>query len=167
VIKENMAKDDFNFKKEYEKLKKKFNSLPDFKELNDQFEFSSMKDFPEDEDFLLRNIRRKINDRFANLSRFIEETLNPNPGSIIGITESKKFTLKDREELRNLLKNLMLFERKSLLLEIEFDNDKEANFINESLNNWKNIKKDFKPFIKKMMDSWDTKEEKQTNHYFG
>ena len=162
-----MAKDDFNFKKEYEKIKKSNNSLPDFKELNNQFEFSSIKDFPEDNNFLLRNIRRKINERLANLSRFIEEALNPNPNSVIGVTESKNFTVKDREKLRELLKNLMLIERKSLLLEIEFDNDKEIEFIKDSLNDWIKIKKDFKPFIKIMMDSWDTKEEKQTKHYFG
>lgn len=162
-----MAKDDFDFKKEYEKLKKKYSSLPDFKRLNDQFEFSAMKDFPEDKEFLLRNIRRKINDRFVNLSRFIEEVLNPNPGSIVGITESKNFNIKDRERLRDLLKNLMLLERKSLLLEIEFDNNREVEFIKNALNSWNGIKSDFKPFIKTMMDSWDTEEEKQTNHYFG
>jgi len=162
-----MAKDDFDFEKEYNRIKKKHGSLPDFKDVNNQFELSSSKDFPEDKEFFLRNIRRKINERFVNLSRFIEEVLNPNPGSIVGITESKNFDNGDREKLRVLLKKLMLFERKSLLLEIDFDDSKEVEFINEILDKWKKIKKDFEPFIRKMMKSWDSKDEKQTNHYFG
>ena len=162
-----MAKDEFDFKKEYQKLRKKYDNLPKFEELNNEFELSATKEFPEDKDFLLRNIRRKINERLVNLSRFIDETLNPNPGSIVGIIESKNFNTKDREKLRELLKNLMLLERKALLLEIEFNDNKEASYIKKSLNDWMKIKKDFKPFILIMMKSWDTKEEKQTNHYFG
>ena len=42
-------------KEEYEKLKEKHN-LPDFKEINNEFEITTI----EKEEFLLREIRRKI-----------------------------------------------------------------------------------------------------------
>ncbi len=54
-----MEKEKINIKEEYEKLKHK---LPEFNRLNEEFEISRVESEYKKE-FLLRDIRRKINDK--------------------------------------------------------------------------------------------------------
>ena len=61
-------------KKEYEKFKEKYN-LPEFKKLNEDFYIERASDV--ETDFLLREIRKFISDRYSNYMRFVEAILNP------------------------------------------------------------------------------------------
>src|SRR3989344_2869189 len=141
-----------NLKDEYEKLKKK-HKLPNYEELDNEFELLYVAKLEEIK-FPLRFIRRRINDKIAWFCNMLQTILQPNPGSLISLEESKFFSESDREKIINLLKDLMYIERESLVLDVEFDEKKDIEFINKALNKWGGIKKDIIYFSEVLRKGW-------------
>src|SRR3989344_7570437 len=108
-----------NLKDEYEKLKKK-HKLPNYEELDNEFELLYVAKLEEIK-FPLRFIRRRINDKIAWFCNMLQNIIQPNPGSLISLEESKFFSDEDRKKMIVLLKELMHMERESVLLDIEYD----------------------------------------------
>ncbi len=148
--------------KTYTKLKEKY-SLPDFEELNRDFEISTI----EHEDFLLREIRKKIADKINKMCEFLEDLLSPD-NTIANIYEYKAFDDDERKKIFGLYKKLKVFEKLSLELSLNPDEAKEAGFINNFFNSWNKIKSEMTTFIKKIKDFWE--KESTTEYkarYFG
>ena len=61
----------------------------------------------------------------------------------------------------------MEFERQSLLLDVEPDEKKEAEFINNLFKEWKNFKEEMIKITKRMKDSWHLEEKEEKDNYFG
>ena len=86
-----------NLKKDYKKIQKKYD-LPNFDELNKDFQIEKVAET--ETDFLIREIRKFMADKFSNYLRFIEAILNPVNAPMfifsiiksIGIEEKKKLT---------------------------------------------------------------------------
>ena len=63
-----------NLKKDYEKIQRK-HGLPSFQELNEDFQIEKVAEV--ETDFLVREIRKFMADKFSNYLRFIEAVLQP------------------------------------------------------------------------------------------
>ena len=75
-----MDKNDLqNLKTNYKMFQEKY-SLPDFHELNK--EFGIEKAAEDDTDFLLREIRKFLSEKFSNYLRFVELLINPSGASV-------------------------------------------------------------------------------------
>ncbi len=156
-----MKEDKFDLKEEYNKLKK----LPRFEDLNDEFELSSAN--IKDENFLIRNIRRRLNEKVIFYCRIIEGLLYPNANNLMGMLEVKSFDEKEKEKITRLYKKLMEFERESLMLDVNPDEKKETEFINILFKEWKKFKEEMIQVTKKMKESWHLEEKEQKDNYFG
>lgn len=154
---------DFDIKKEYEIFKKKY-KLPDFNDLNKEFDLEEI----EHDGFLLRRIRNKIYDKVDFFIKIIESIVYPSSSNVANLYETKFFTENDMEECEKLLKKLMFLDRSFILLDIEEDEQKDAEFINEVYKDWLILKKDLIKFLEIMKKSWK-KEDKMPseNEYFG
>ena len=149
-------------RKKYEELKKKY-SLPDFEELNKEFEISII----EYEDFLLREIRKKIADKINTMCEFFEDLLSPD-NTIANLYEYKAFNDAEREDVFRLYKRLKVLEKLSLELSLNHDEKKDAEFINEFFSSWESIKNKIIKIIRKMRDFWEKESTKKENEeYFG
>jgi len=95
---------DVNVKEEYNKLNYK---LPKFEELNNDFEI----DFIKEKIFLIRQVRRKINEKVIFFCRIIEGLLYPTQQHIINVTEIKNFSDEKKKEIEKIYKKLMVYER--------------------------------------------------------
>src|SRR3989344_2060268 len=126
-----------NLKDDYEKLCKKY-KLPNYEELDNEFELLYITNLQEIK-FPLRFIRRRINDKIAWFCNILQNILQPNPGSLVSLEESKFFSDKERTKIINLLKDLMNIERESLILDINFNEEKDVEFINNIFNRWNEI----------------------------
>ena len=71
----------------YKKLQKKY-ALPNYKELNKNFEIA----YIEDPFFLLRSIRRRIHEKIVFFAKVSEKILFPNQTLMIEMYESKFFS---------------------------------------------------------------------------
>ena len=149
-------------KKDYEKLEKKYN-LPSFKKIDKEFEISSL----EAEDFLLRNVRRRMNNKLTFFTQILDTILFPNPNSLISIHESKSFSEEEKNRLMKFYNELMTFERASLVFDVEPDDKKEAEYINSLWKEWPKIKTETLKLVNKMKNSWKDEDNKTKNHFFG
>ena len=150
----------------YEKYQKKY-GLPKYDELDDEFELLYFQKIEEIK-FPLRFIRRRIIDKFNAFIHFLHGILQPNTGSLISLEESKFFSDKEKDEIGKLVKEMIKFERKSVLLDVESNEKKDADFITEGLNKWKDLKKKIFLYSKKMQEGWDKEiTEDKKGHYFG
>jgi len=149
-------------RKKYDELKEKY-TLPDFEELNKEFELSTI----EYEDFLLRQVRKKIADKINAMCELLEDLLSPD-SSLANIYEYKAFDDNEREKMFELYKRLKVFEKLSLELSLNPDEKNDADFINNFFSSRGKIRDEMTTIIKKTKDFW--KEESTTEYkagYFG
>lgn len=156
-----------DIKKEYGVLAKKYR-LPDYERLDREFEILYVVEIKEIK-YISRFIRRRINDKIAWACTMIQSILQPNPGSLVNLQESSSFSKEDKQNLYEVLKGLMQFERRSLALDIQFDEGEDAVFITEAYNKWMKIKEDLAAIAEKMYNFWKSlpEEKKPNDHYFG
>ena len=107
-----------NIKEEYGNLAKKY-KIPKFEALNEEFEL----DFIKEKQFLLRQVRRRINEKVIFFCRIVEGLLYPTPQNIVNATELNNFSDEKKVELEKVYRELMYYERYSLF-------DKLINYLN-------------------------------------
>ena len=134
--------------KKYDELKKK-HALPNFSDINNEFEVSSI----ENEDFLLREIRRKIDERIEVFVKILNTILQPET-NVAELHECRDFTDLEKEDIFELYKMLMQIHDSALIAGISCDEKEDARFISETFKGWQPIKKQIIEIIKKMKDSW-------------
>lgn len=155
-----------NIKEEYERFVKKYN-LPSYEKLDNEFELLYFTNIIEIS-HLLRFVRRRINDRIAAFTALLHGFLQPNPGSLINLEEANFLNEDEKKKVLVLIKELMDLERKNSLLDINFDEKKDAEFIKEAVNKWFELKKEIFKILNKVKNGWEAKvKEEGKEHYFG
>ncbi|MBW2978251.1 hypothetical protein KY331_05375 [Candidatus Woesearchaeota archaeon] len=135
-------------KKKLEGLLKKY-KLPSFKELDDEFEISTI----EKKEFFLREIRRKIAEKIEAYGKLFESVLQIEP-TIITLNELTAFSESDKEELYKIFRKLMVIDRGSIETSIDENDKKTAEFIKNTCKEWQDLKKELLPFVQKLKKSW-------------
>lgn len=149
--------------KQYGELSKKY-KLPDFKELDSEFEISDI----EKTNFLLRAIIRRIAEKLDFYTTMLEEILQPVTSNLYVIHETRFFDENEKRQMYNLYCRMMDFNRQSIIISLENNYDNEVDFINSFFNKWKEIKEELLVYVNKMKDSWHTESEiKEDLGYLG
>lgn len=138
----------------YEPLRAKY-GLPSFNELDSEFDISLI----EEENFVLRNVCKKICERLDCTIDIVERILQPDPNSFVDIYECKFFRGAEKDELFRIFKQLMHSQRTIVELDLLRNDNLLADFIKRFYAEWLQLRKSLHPFIAKLKDSW--KEEKQ------
>jgi len=151
-------------KKDYEKLRVKY-KLPDFDELNVEFEIEKLSD--RETDFLLRSLRRTMVEKVAVVLRFLEIIVNPSEGQapIYVFSVIKNLSPEMKAVVEKIYKALTVIELGSINLDIDYDEKNEAKFIKDVYSGWPAVKKDLKEITKKLGVVWT--HEKMHDGYFG
>ncbi|RLE38897.1 hypothetical protein DRJ17_02590 [Candidatus Woesearchaeota archaeon] len=137
--------------------------LPDYHEFNKEFEISSI----DTEEFLLREIRRKMMERFDYYAKILQELFQPDPHSS-SIFEAKNFTDKDRENIFNLYSKIMAMMRHSVVVSLDNSDEQNAKFINSSYKEWLRIKEKVLPIAMRIKSTWENHfVDKIKAEYFG
>ncbi|MBI2657994.1 hypothetical protein HYX08_04860 [Candidatus Woesearchaeota archaeon] len=137
--------------KQYDELKKKL-KLPDFKEIDFEFEISDI----EETNFLLREIIRRICERLDFYSTMLEGILQPDTSNLYAMHETRYFTEDEKNNMYKVYSRLMELNRQSIEISLQRNGNEglEADFISKFLIEWKTIKKGLLSFVKKMKESW-------------
>ena len=155
---------DLNIKEEYNKLKEK-HKLPNFDDINSEFEFIAI----DKKGIISRQIRRRMNDKIVFFCNIIERILYPNPQAI-PLAQESKFLDDKKDNLFRLYKKLMSYERRSLDLDVRSSKEKEdIDFIKDLLNDWNEIKENISEATVRLKEFWKIKDEKKEKGevYFG
>ena len=135
--------------KQYNELKKK-HKLPDFKEMDFEFEISDL----EETNFLLRAIIRRIAEKLDFYTTMLEEILQPDTSNLYAMHETRFFDEDEKKRMYDLYSKLMDFNRKSIEISLEHNEKNDSDFINDAFNEWKLLKQELLSFVKKMRGSW-------------
>lgn len=135
---------------EYNKLCKKY-KLPKFKEIDSEFEISSL----ENEKFLIRNILRKIAEKLEIYTEAIGNLVHPDASSLSSMYEIRFFSDDEKNGMYGLFKKLMKANREMVGLLLDTDEKNGAEFLNSFFTEWLNMKNDLRSYIGKMKESWE------------
>lgn len=148
---------------EYNKLSKKY-KLPKFREIDEEFELSSL----ESPNFLVRNALRKTAEKLEFYIEVIGNLVHPDASSLSSMYEIRFFSDDEKNDMYNLFKKLMKVDRNILEVMLKNDEKEQAEFLNKFFNNWLDAKKELLKFIEKMKDSWEKQSTiEEDTAYFG
>jgi hypothetical protein len=150
-------------KEDYQKIKDQYN-LPDFDKLNEDFQIEKISD--NETDFLTREIRKYLADKFSNYLRFIEMILHPVNSPMFIFSMVKSINTDEKDNLTEIYKKLAKIEVELIELDIEYHEENEANFIKKSFEIWQDIKKDLLKIIGSVKNNWDNKSQVNGRKYF-
>jgi len=156
-----------DIKSRYEKLREKY-GLPSYEELDEEFELLYFHNILEI-NYPLRFIRRRIMDKISAFVHFFQNILNPTPGNLIAMEENSFLTKDEKDEITSLVKNMIILERESLLLDINHDEEKDAEFIKKAASKWEKYRVKVGTYTNKLREGWNSKvkEEDKEEQYFG
>ena len=155
---------EFNLKKAYEGYNKKYPELPSFEEMNIEFELS-LHDFKEEEEFLLKQIRRRIQEKVVYYCRLIEGVLYPNSSPLL-MLETNNFSKEYKEDLFNLYKKIMFLERNYTVLNLGASMEEEAKYIQETYNKMLEFKPILIDLAKETRAFWKKESKKEMEDAF-
>jgi len=135
--------------KQYNELRKRL-KLPEFKEIDNEFEISDL----EETNFLLRAIVRKIAEKLDFYSTMLEEILQPDTSNLYAMHETRFFDENEKKQMYDLYSKLMNFNRQSIEVSLGHNEKEDADFINNIYNDWKEFKQELLKYVNKMKASW-------------
>jgi hypothetical protein len=162
-----MAKKEFSLnevKKNYKKFQEKYN-LPSFEKLNEDFQIEKIAE--NETDYLLREVKKAMAEKFYNYLRFTETLLNPVNAPLFIFSIIKSIDAEKKKKLNEIYKKLAKNEIKIIEVDLIYSEKKEAEFIKESYKLWQEIKEELMDIIKNVKGNWDNKLERKRNGYFG
>lgn len=148
-------------KEEYEKLKL---DLPDFSVLDFEFELSTL----EDEQFLLREVVKRCEERISSVLNLLSNVLQPDAGSFTQLYECAYFSQQEKEKVAELFKRGMILQRGLLLAEVSLDDGECGHVLNHVAKDWPSIRKEAAGVLAKLRECWEQPSEtKEILGYFG
>ena len=151
-------------KDDYRKFQEKY-SLPNFEELNQDFQIEKISE--SETDFLLREVRKYVTDKFFNYLRFIESLINPTNSPMFVFAIAKTLGIEDKEKLVEIYKKITRIEIDFIDLDLNYSENKEADSIKNYLKLWNEIKKELSEVVEVMKKNLDNKSEDNGKGYFG
>jgi len=136
--------------KEYDKLSKKY-KLPKFKEIDSEFEISTL----ENTNFLMRNLLRKVEEKLEFHAEVIGNLVHPDASNISTMYEIRFFSDDEKNDMYTLFKKMMKANRSIIELILINDEKKQAEFMNIFFNEWPDMKKELIMHLNKMKESWE------------
>ena len=152
-----------DLKEQYAKLQKK-HSLPSFRELNDFFEIDRID---RECDNLLREIRKTMMDKVISYIRFLEMMLNPSSAPPMFMMFLKEVSSDDKDVMEKVYKGFIDLELSALKLEIDYNEEGEAEIINKILETWLGLREDMGTVLGVMERNWNSTSKKKEKSYFG
>jgi len=150
-------------KKAYDEVKTRYNLVPTFEELDNEFEITVIE--PERAHFIVRDINRAICSKIHKFIDNLAPIISPQPSSMHSMVEVKLFEKHEVEEMFKYYKKLMHLLHKSILLSLKEEKD-EAEFINEIWKDWPQIKNPIISYMSKITEGWSKEDiEEHTNEY--
>lgn len=150
-------------KEKYEEAKSKHN-LPNFEQMNDDFDISKIEC---DTETILRDVRKAIISKFSSWLTFIETLINPSGGTMFHMYLVKSIGEKERKILSEIFSELGEIEIQAIELEIQYDEKKEAEFVNINFKKWQEMKKPLLEITGSLKDNWKKETIKKEKSYFG
>lgn len=155
--------DEKNFEEEYQKLKNKY-LLPNFNELCEDFDIEKISD--KDSKFLLREIRRTINEKITAYLHLFETLINPTSPPIFIFSILRGTSDQEKETMKDIYKTLSKMQLTVMKLDVKYDEEQESHFIKETHQIWQNQKPKILDLIKTFETNFENDTISKKSSYF-
>ena len=139
-------------KKEFEKI-----GIKNVDEFDKYFEITSIKD----EGFLLRQVRRKIADKFDHVIQMLTHYIEPD--GLTQFNDAHALSEDDRNDVMRILKEFSILYKEHVMLEIESSDNEEKEYCRKSLDIYKANIKALKSLLVKIKESYSKEESIKTS----
>ncbi len=150
-----------DLKMAYGELEKKY-KLPSFKEMNEDFEIDKID---KESDCTIRIVRKVMMEKIVNSLNFLEIFLNPVNAPRIYYSYLKSMGSEDKTLIEEMYGKIGALSLKSLSMELEYHEGKEAELVKESYQLWQNLKPNFAKIMKNIMNPQAVNNKEKS--YFG
>ena len=154
----------FDLEEEYGKYKKKYD-LPDFNILLEDFDVEKIID--KETKFLLRDIRRVMNDKFSAYLHLFENLINPGSPPMFVFHAIRGLNGTEKESVKNIYKDLSKIQIEVLKLDTIYNEKSEAEFVVKYFSLWQEMKKEVIKIIEKFGEAIEKQEASRDRGYFG
>ena len=159
-----MENEDFNFEKEYKELQDKY-KLPNFDSLAEDFD--TEKIFEKESSFIIREIRRALNEKLYSYSNLFENLINPTNIPMSILNAIRHLSLDEKKKIREIYKDLSKRQIEVIKLDTIYNEKSEAEFVCDTYKLWQKLK----PEIYKIIETLEEKTGENNNFkesaYFG
>lgn len=144
---------EIDFEEGYEELEKEY-SLPKFEKICEDFDIEKIVD--KESAFLLREIRRVMNDKISAYIHLFETLINPTSPPIFVFSILRGISNKDKESMKDIYKILSKTQLEIMKLDTVYNKSNEAKFITETFDSWQKLK----PVILELIGTFEANFEK-------
>jgi len=155
---------EFDFEKAYDELKQKHN-FPEFKELAQDFDIEKIQD--KESIFLIREIRRSINEKISAYIHLLENLINPNAPPMFVFSILRNISPKDKETIKEVYKTLSKTQLETMKLDTIYNEEQEVKFINDIFKTWQELKPTIHKLIETFETNFETDDTSKERSYFG
>jgi hypothetical protein len=159
-----MEKKELDLEKEYLKFQEKY-GLPDLVRLSEDFDVNKIDD--KEPTYLIRAVRRSINEKISAYLHLLELLINPNNPPLFVLSAMRNIDVKEKESIREMYKELSRMQIEVMRLDTVYDEKKEAAFVVSSTNQWQKLKPKVMKIIDKLSEGLEKEEISKERGYFG
>jgi hypothetical protein len=156
---------DYVLIEEYNKIREKYRSLPDFDSISEDFDIEKL--FEKETDFILREARRIISEKVSAYMHFFEAIINPTSPPLFIFSVLKGIDKTNKIKIENIYKRLAKFQIESMKLDTIYSEEKEAAHIEYVFGQWQSLKKEIYGVIEMLEINIDDIKENKRSNYFG
>jgi len=153
-----------DIKEQYKKLQKRYN-LPSFEKLNEDFYIEKISG--NETEILIREIRRHIADRIYGYLKVVEAIINPTSAPLFLMSIIKSIDEDEKKKIWGIYEKLIKNEVNLMEVDINFSEEKEADYIKEAYKTWQEIKKDMAEVIETVKKGKNQNSQSRKNDYLG
>lgn len=143
------------FEKEFEEMKKGLGFKSTLAELDRIF---FLKDYIATSGFVSNKLSRMVSSRLKDLFmmwyNYLHALVMPNPSSLLVMTESSFFSDEEKQGIIQLMSRITAHISENTLIGLTKDKKAEADYIDNSVKLWKEIKPSLVRIMKHARDSW-------------
>jgi len=159
-----MENEEINFKEIYDELAEK-HGLPEFKKIAEDFDIEKITD--KESTFLIREVRRTINEKISAYIHLFETLINPTSPPMFIFSILKNISPEDKDTIKKAYKNLSRTQIEVMKLDTIYNEVAEVKFINETFARWQETKKTIYELIERFESSFEEDDSSQKRSYFG
>ncbi|MCK4997269.1 hypothetical protein KAS08_03105 [Candidatus Pacearchaeota archaeon] len=155
--------DEDDLETKYNELKDKY-ILPNFEKICEDFDVEKVAD--KESSYLLREIRRIINEKVAAYLHLFETLINPTSPPIFVFSILRGMSNDDKEQMKNIYKALSKTQLAIMRLDTMYDEQSEAKFITDTFNLWQELKPQILEIIKGFEANFEKDDSSKKSSYF-
>ena len=159
-----MENDEINFEEIYNELAQK-HSLPQFEKIAEDFDIEKIQD--KESIFLIREIRRTINEKIAAYIHLFETLINPTAPPMFVFSILRNISTADKDTIKKIYKALSRTQIEIMKLDTVYNEEDEIKFINETFIIWQELKPTIYKLIERFESSFDEDDSSKKRSYFG